>query len=145
MSRSITIETGSDAAPQPASASDSTAQGGDARQESPLADLMITFRKGSAELSPDSIGRAKQFAEALKDPRVANTRIEIAGHTDMSGSERTNQILSQRRADSVVEFLVEQGVQPSRVTGRGYGSTKLRYPDQPYSPKNRRVEARPLS
>lgn len=74
--------------------------------------------------------------------------IEIIGHTDSTGGYQHNMTLSQRRAQSVANYLVSQGVDPSRVTTRGAG------PDQPVASnaneagrqQNRRVEVnlRPL-
>jgi OmpA-OmpF porin, OOP family len=47
--------------------------------------------------------------------------IEIGGHTDSKGSDSSNQKLSQRRVESVREYLVGKGVSPSRITAKGYG------------------------
>lgn len=47
--------------------------------------------------------------------------IEIGGHTDSKGSDKSNQKLSQRRVESVREYLVGKGVDGSRITAKGYG------------------------
>ncbi len=52
-------------------------------------------------------------------------QVEIASYTDARGSDEYNLNLSQRRADSVVEWLVKQGVTRERLTPHGYGETKL--------------------
>lgn len=53
-----------------------------------------------------------------------NATFEVAGHTDAVGSDRYNQNLSQRRANSVRAYLVEQGVDGSKMTAVGYGETQ---------------------
>ncbi len=50
--------------------------------------------------------------------------IEVAGHTDNIGSEATNQILSQNRAEAVKEYLLKNGIASERITAIGYGDTK---------------------
>jgi outer membrane protein OmpA-like peptidoglycan-associated protein len=52
-------------------------------------------------------------------------QVEIASHTDARGSDVYNLNLSQRRADSVVEWLVQQGIAKERLSPHGYGETKL--------------------
>lgn len=50
--------------------------------------------------------------------------IEVQGHTDDKGNDRYNVKLSQRRVDTVRQFLVEQGVSPDRLVAKGYGEAK---------------------
>ena len=47
--------------------------------------------------------------------------VEIGSHTDCRGSVKYNEVLSQRRAESVVRYLIQMGIDPSRLTARGYG------------------------
>ena len=74
-------------------------------------------------------------------PQLVNMRFRIEGHTDAVGSRAGNVALSQRRAQSVADFLIAMGVPRSRLDVRGYG------PDRPLpgtsgaSAQNRRVEA----
>jgi outer membrane protein OmpA-like peptidoglycan-associated protein len=110
-----------------------------------LDDLRITFRSGSAEMTPEGQAEAKNFAAALTMPWLAKRRFEIAGHTDASGSKKKNQALSQARAETVVAYLVANGVDASRLEARGYGSEHLAVPDAPRDAANRRVEARSLN
>jgi OOP family OmpA-OmpF porin len=57
--------------------------------------------------------------------KYPDTRAEIEGHTDSVGTDEMNQILSQKRADAVVDYLVQTfGLSPSRITGVGYGETR---------------------
>jgi len=48
-------------------------------------------------------------------------KFEIQGHTDSVGSERTNELLSDRRANAVMDYLVANGIDQDRLTAKGYG------------------------
>ena len=68
--------------------------------------------------------------------------VEISGHTDITGSRKTNERLSQQRADAVRDWLVSQGVAPDRIFTKGYGPDKpIASNDTPEGKqKNRRIE-----
>ena len=51
--------------------------------------------------------------------------VELSSHTDSRASDKYNQILSQRRAESAVNYVVSKGIDPDRISGRGYGETQL--------------------
>jgi outer membrane protein OmpA-like peptidoglycan-associated protein len=51
-------------------------------------------------------------------------RVEIAGHTDFVGSDQYNNQLSVKRASSVVNFLINKGITPTRLETKGYGKTR---------------------
>jgi outer membrane protein OmpA-like peptidoglycan-associated protein len=112
-------------------------------RQSPLSDLLITFKLGSADLTDQGKTEADSFAEALG--RLPKTRFEIAGYTDVSGSPSRNVTLSQSRAEAVKAYLVSRGVDGGRLEAKGYGSRDLAVPARPTSPANRRVEARALN
>jgi outer membrane protein OmpA-like peptidoglycan-associated protein len=114
-------------------------------RSSMLDDLRITFRSGSAEMTPEGEAEAKNFAAALTMPWLSKRRFEIAGHTDASGSKKKNLVLSQARADAVMGLLVANGVDPSRLEAKGYGAEDLAVPSAPRDAANRRVEARSLN
>src|SRR6267142_834031 len=79
----------------------------------------VTFEVGKSALRPESFTVLDIVAASL----VANPdiRIEIAGHTDSTGSAATNTRLSQSRADAVRAYLAQKGVGPDRMIAKGYG------------------------
>jgi len=81
----------------------------------------VNFKVGSAVLSPDAKATLDRIAEAAKTDK--GYMIEIAGFASSDGSEAANRILSQRRADAVVQYLAENHNVPLRrvVTPFGYG------------------------
>ncbi|OFW82577.1 MAG: hypothetical protein A2018_07635 [Alphaproteobacteria bacterium GWF2_58_20] len=104
-------------------------------------DLDIRFRIGSAELSPDATIQLGELGMALVSETLANAKIEIAGHTDATGPADLNKRLSLARAISVKTYLVETfDMDPERLTTVGWGSEKLKDPENPASGVNRRVE-----
>lgn len=81
----------------------------------------IFFRSGSYELLPRSFPELDRLLHLLTvNPGI---RIRINGYTDNTGTAASNLVLSQRRAESVVRYLVSKGIQASRLCARGYGET----------------------
>jgi outer membrane protein OmpA-like peptidoglycan-associated protein len=100
----------------------------------------VLFDTGSATLKPPTREKlAKISGIVLAHPGLS---LQIEGHTDSVGGDQFNQQLSERRADSVRDFLIAQGVAGSAVTARGFGKTQPVAPnDTPEGrQKNRRVE-----
>ncbi len=82
----------------------------------------VFFDFDKATLKPESRTELMEVVRFLREnPKV---RVEVEGHTDSVGRADYNLQLSQRRAEAVRSFLVEQGVDPSRLTARGYGSNR---------------------
>jgi OOP family OmpA-OmpF porin len=81
----------------------------------------VTFELNSATLTSDASATLRRVADALRGE--PNLRAEIAGHTDSSGADAYNLRLSQQRSDSVLQFLVSQGIDRGRLVARGYGET----------------------
>jgi len=102
----------------------------------------VTFETGRSALKPDSYTILDIVAASL----VANPniRIEIAGHTDITGSSATNLRLSEARAQAVRTYLATKGVAPDRMVARGYGPTQPIAPNTTAAGRalNRRVELR---
>ncbi len=83
----------------------------------------VTFETGTAILRPESDSILSEVAEVLKEhPELS--LVEVAGHTDDTGSPELNQHLSQDRAQSVVDWLVRRGVEAKRLRAKGYGQSK---------------------
>lgn len=102
----------------------------------------INFAFGSAEILPSSYQRLQEFAAALQSSELAGSTIQIAGHTDNIGSDEDNLELSGRRAESVKNYLIGQGVNPDSLVTIPYGESQPLVPNT--SPEarflNRRVE-----
>jgi outer membrane protein OmpA-like peptidoglycan-associated protein len=101
----------------------------------------ILFQVDSASLDPRSDDLLDDLADLLEDhPEV--DRFEIQGHTDDTGPAEYNEDLSDRRAQSVRQALIQRGVEPDRLTTRGYGERRPIAPnDTPAGrAQNRRVE-----
>jgi len=82
----------------------------------------VLFDTGSYTLKPGAREKlAKISGIVLAHPRL---NLPIEGHTDSVGSDEFNQQLSERRADSVRDFLAEQGVRGSAISARGFGKTQ---------------------
>ncbi|MFV0623268.1 OmpA family protein [Sphingomonas sp. ac-8] len=107
----------------------------------PRADLMIGFELNSDRLTAVGRQAATVFAQSLLMPELRSKRFLIEGHTDERGGSGVNVPLSQRRAQRVASFLIAQGVEPSRLQARGFGSSKPLAGHDAADPTNRRVEA----
>lgn len=103
-------------------------------------DMLVTFRLGSAEMTPQAMAEARAFAKAMAAPAMAGLNFAIEGHTDATGAHDKNVALSQARAQSVVDYLVGQGVDASRLTAKGYGPDRPIRGTRPTAAANRRVE-----
>lgn len=103
----------------------------------------VYFKKGSAKLQKRSWALLDNVAAVLiAHPEIKKIRVE--GHTDASGSLKYNMILSKKRADTVVRYLVGRGhVSKSRLVARGFGPKKPLVPNATTKEEqamNRRVE-----
>ena len=101
---------------------------------------MIRFERASATLARESFVTLDKLATVAKT--CPNVAIEIEGHTDSEGTPERNQRLSDRRAQSIVEYLSRTGVQTQRLTAIGYGETRPLVPNDTAEnrAKNRRIE-----
>jgi Outer membrane protein and related peptidoglycan-associated (lipo)proteins len=80
----------------------------------------VEFDFGKATLRPASYQTLNELADYLQ--RKSDEKIEIGGHTDNIGSEVKNKALSLERAKSIVAYLISKGIDPARLTAKGYGS-----------------------
>ena len=82
----------------------------------------IFFDFDKATLRPESTEALDKLVELLNEN--ANVTIELSSHTDNRGSDQYNERLSQRRAESVVNYLIEHGIAADRLSPVGYGEQK---------------------
>ncbi len=89
--------------------------------------LAVTFKSdylfavGSANLNAGAFNEISRVSRVLN--QYPDTSIQVAGHTDSTGSEEFNQTLSMNRAENVKNALVGQGVNPSRISTIGFGES----------------------
>jgi outer membrane protein OmpA-like peptidoglycan-associated protein len=102
-------------------------------------DLVIQFDLDSAKLQAASKPLLDNLASAMKSDRLTDIRFKVEGHTDVQGTEEHNLKLSLNRADTVLEYLVSQGVEKVRLVGEGKGYSELLVPEKPKAAENRRV------
>lgn len=100
-----------------------------APKPAPLGDMQdilagVSFAIGSAEINGQSQLILDYFVEKL-ETWPETTHFEIGGHTDNTGPLALNRRLSQERAESVMAYIITKGIDPTRLTARGYG------PDRP--------------
>lgn len=107
-------------------------------------DLNIPFEINSSELAPDAQRQLAQLRDALSRDSLATLRIQIAGHTDSSGAADYNRQLSERRANTVMRYLIDNGIEADRLEAVGYGEEMPLMTNDPGNPANRRVEIRNL-
>ena len=84
-----------------------------------LAEKKISFERKSSTITADSNPTLVRIAKVLEDNK--NIKVEIAGHTDSRGDKNLNKQISQDRATSVMQALIELGINKDRLTAIGYG------------------------
>ncbi|WP_417622813.1 OmpA family protein [Parasphingorhabdus sp.] len=107
-----------------------------------IASAKISFRSGSAYVSPESNQVLDKVAMALKP--CGGLSISVEGHTDDNGDSAINRTMSQERADRIKAGLVERGISSALITATGYGSSRPRAKgtDAAADAENRRIEFR---
>lgn len=115
----------------------------------------VQYDLGKFELRPEG----KDSLETLYQTMIENPTIiiELAAHTDTRDTEKRNQVLSQNRAQSCVNYLISKGIEPARMVAKGYGESMPRISDAEIArmpttaekeaahQQNRRTEFRVLS
>ena len=99
-----------------------------------------SFKLGSAELPETLKKQLEVFAEVLKTKKGSGKVVLIEGLADASGAQAFNMTLSQKRAEAVVDYLVQLGADAALLTPVGQGANVLKNPKDPFAPENRRVE-----
>ena len=104
----------------------------------------VNFEWDKWDIKPQFFDELAEVVFILR--RQPNLKIEIQGHTDNTGSRAHNQELSEKRAKSVQNYLIRQGIQMKRLRTAGFGTS--RPVDSNNTPSgranNRRVEFKPI-
>ncbi|MBI9055715.1 MAG: OmpA family protein [Bacteroidales bacterium] len=97
-----------------------------------LPNILYDFAKW--DLRPESMVALDKLVETLNDN--PNVVIELRSHTDARGSASANVELSQKRAQSVVNYLIEKGIVPARLRAKGYAATMPKVVDNKIATQN---------
>ncbi|WBA41235.1 OmpA family protein [Hymenobacter canadensis] len=103
----------------------------------------ILYDYDKADIRPDAALELDKLVETLNDN--PNITIELSSHTDSRGKDAYNQALSQRRAQSAVDYIISKGVDKARITAKGYGESRPEVKDaktEDQFQRNRRTEFR---
>jgi outer membrane protein OmpA-like peptidoglycan-associated protein len=84
----------------------------------------IYYNYNDYKYRPDAIPTLNSVLELMKNN--SGLYIELASHTDSRGSSNTNKVLSQNRANYVIEYLIKNGIDAKRLVAKGYGENKLK-------------------
>lgn len=100
----------------------------------------VYFKQSLSQLLPTSYPELDTLVDILK--QYPTLEIELQGHTDNQGVAVLNQKLSEERVDAVKQYLVSKGVSATRLTGKGFGSSRpfMDNESEEHRYKNRRVE-----
>ncbi len=106
----------------------------------PGKELEINFDYNKADIRTDAAVILDEFVIFLKEnPQIV---VELSSHTDAVGTNESNLLLSQRRAESTVRYLVSKGIAADRLKAKGYGEENLKIDTQQAEERNRRTEFR---
>lgn len=107
----------------------------------PKVDVEINFDFNSAELTPRAEPQLNNLGKALTSTELQGSVVMLGGHTDAKGTDDYNQKLSERRAETVKRFLVDNyKISPDLLMTSGFGKDGLKNTADPYAAENRRVE-----
>src|ERR1700744_5590983 len=107
----------------------------------PNVNMEVRFDYNSASISEGSMSAVQHLGEALSDQQLAGTTFVVSGYTDAVGGEEFNQGLSERRADTIKQYLVDNyHIAANDLITVGYGKNHLANPTKPDDAANRRVK-----
>jgi OmpA-OmpF porin, OOP family len=98
----------------------------------------VHFELDKANLTPDARAMLADVVKAAKKEDYKT--IDISGYTDLTGTEPYNQVLSEQRANAVINFLVDSGIEAGKIVGRGLGEADPVVAVPTPEMQNRRVE-----
>jgi peptidoglycan-associated lipoprotein len=94
----------------------------------------ILYDFGKWDLRPESMVSLDKLVETLLDN--PNVTIELMSHTDSRDTEEYNMTLSQKRAQVVVQYLIDKGIDPARLSAKGYGESTPKVVDSVIAAQN---------
>jgi outer membrane protein OmpA-like peptidoglycan-associated protein len=110
-------------------------------KERPSVDIEVNFDYNSAKVGPTAVPSVTALGKALTSPELQGSTFVLAGHTDAKGSVPSNQDLSEKRADAIKRYLIDNfHIPASNLVTVGYGKTKLKSESDPFASANRRVQ-----
>jgi outer membrane protein OmpA-like peptidoglycan-associated protein len=116
------------------------------KKQRPSVDLEVFFDYDAARITPQAASVLTTLGRALVDARLADDAFLIAGHTDAKGGDDYNLALSERRAEAVRQFLIDNfKIEPAKLVAKGFGRQRLKNPKLPLAGENRRVQIVNLS
>jgi peptidoglycan-associated lipoprotein len=83
----------------------------------------IYYNFDKADIRPDAAKELDKLVKLMKENPTM--WIELGSHTDSRGNDAYNQLLSQKRANSAVQYIIDQGISKNRITAKGYGESQL--------------------
>lgn len=138
--RGIRLNQPAQAPVQEAVGQDYSGQAEQAAAAAPSISMNVQFGYNSADLTQSALDQLNPLGEALSSSELSSYSFLLEGHTDSSGAADYNMQLSQRRAESVGNYLYQNfGIDPSVLNLVGRGEDALLDPNNPSSPSNRRV------
>jgi len=103
-------------------------------------DMNILFKSSEWVIKKINFEKLNRLVQLMN--YKPNMKILVEGHTDMLGSEKTNKLLSEKRASSVKNYLIKKGISKNRIETKGFGSNKpaYSYNNTEINELNRRIE-----
>jgi len=83
----------------------------------------IYFNLGNSDIDTDAVIELSKILQVLQD--YPQLKLEIRSHTDSKGSDTSNQKLSEKRAKATRKWLIQNGIDPDRLTAKGFGETEI--------------------
>jgi outer membrane protein OmpA-like peptidoglycan-associated protein len=109
--------------------------------ERPSVDLQIYFDFNSAAVAPQAVPQLSNLGNALVRPEFKGSLVTISGHTDAKGTDSYNQKLSERRAETIKRYLVDNfALSAENLVAVGYGKQQPKNAANLFAPENRRVQ-----
>jgi len=104
----------------------------------------VLFDINSYKIKPEAYPMLNEAVLIMK--KNPDLKVEVDGHTDSTGTAAYNMTLSEKRAEAVKKYFVDQGIDPSRLTAKGFGITKPAASNKTKAGRtqNRRVELTPV-